>query len=156
MGSQEFLLWKLVGSSFVVLLVVSLCFAGNCPATHRRLAPLPTGWIEYRDPQSEGKPYYHNASTMVTQWERPTPTIPQIPTKIHKGKRIRGASWNPELEKLKKLKKRRNSSKYACIVCGDRDEDKGLDNFHQMRCANQVPLLCKCGGAIRRRPLDGN
>jgi hypothetical protein len=36
------------------------------------LPPLPEGWAEYIDPNS-GRPYYYNASTGETTWDRPTP-----------------------------------------------------------------------------------
>lgn len=34
-------------------------------------AGLPQGWRGYRAPN--GKPYYHNAATGVTQWKPPAP-----------------------------------------------------------------------------------
>jgi hypothetical protein len=34
---------------------------------------LPTGWVMY---SSEGKSYYYNQQTGVTQWERPLGTSP--------------------------------------------------------------------------------
>jgi len=40
---------------------------------------LPEGWVEYSDP-STGKPYFYNAATGVTAWERPGDDAPSTST----------------------------------------------------------------------------
>merc|ERR1711900_101865 len=64
-------MWKV---GFAVFTLAGLaCIVIMHPASScRRALPdlLPHGWCEYTN-KSDGKPYYYNASTEVTQWTKP-------------------------------------------------------------------------------------
>merc|ERR1711907_532817 len=50
--------------------VVQTPYPSAPPAAPPAAPPPSGGWIEHRDPNS-GKPYWHNAATGATTWERP-------------------------------------------------------------------------------------
>ena len=52
------------------LLLPSLHSRPRCASPRCQIADLPPGWKEVTDAES-GKPYYYNAATGVTQWQRP-------------------------------------------------------------------------------------